>query len=90
MNTVTEQPYCWQGPITVCNLLQQVKHQLDRLFGDLLGDILRQKPHDPLQFIIDSVVLGPQHAAQVSQYYSQLPSVMPDVDLNLRRCMVDD
>lgn len=47
---------------------KQAKHSLDKLLGGLLTDLLREKPADPLQFIIDSLSLGPEHAAQVSGY----------------------
>jgi hypothetical protein len=43
----------------------QVQHQLDKLLGGLMSDILQHKPQDPLQFIIDSLTLGPEHAMQV-------------------------
>lgn len=52
--------------LTTCRCLQ-AKHSLDKLFTDLLADVLRQKPADPLQFIIDSLSLGPEHAAQASR-----------------------
>lgn len=43
----------------------QIQHQLDKLLGGLMSDILKYKPQDPLQFIIDSITLGPEHAMQV-------------------------
>lgn len=42
----------------------QAKHSLDKLFETLLTDLLKKKPADPLQFIIDSLSMGPEHAAQ--------------------------
>jgi hypothetical protein len=42
-----------------------MQHQLDKLLGGLMSDILKHKPQDPLQFIIDSITLGPDHAMQV-------------------------
>lgn len=51
---------------SLCVTLQQAKHSLDKLFEGLLVDVLREKPADPLQFIIDSLSLGPEHAAQAS------------------------
>ncbi|WIA09033.1 hypothetical protein OEZ85_008447 [Tetradesmus obliquus] len=41
-----------------------IQHQLDKLLGGLMSDILKHKPQDPLQFIIDSITLGPEHAMQ--------------------------
>jgi hypothetical protein len=41
-------------------------HSLDKMFEDLLMGVLREKPSDPLQFIIDTLSLGPEHAAQAS------------------------
>jgi hypothetical protein len=46
-------------------LRPQVKHSLDKLLGGLMTDILKQKPADPLQFIIDTLTLSPEQAAQV-------------------------
>lgn len=45
--------------------LLQAKHSLDKLFETLLLEVLKEKPADPLQYIIDSLSLGPEHAAQV-------------------------
>lgn len=44
---------------------RQVKHSLDQLFAGLLRDVLTSKPAEPLQYIIDSLSLGPDLAAQV-------------------------
>lgn len=41
-----------------------VKHSLDQLFAGLLKDVLTSKPADPLQYIIDSLSLGPDLATQ--------------------------
>lgn len=41
------------------------RHKLDALFSDLLAALLKQKPRDPLQYVIDALALGPQHAQQV-------------------------
>jgi hypothetical protein len=46
----------------------QAKHSLDKLFEALLMDLLKEKPADPLQFIIDSLSMGPEHAAQASAF----------------------
>jgi hypothetical protein len=43
----------------------QEKHCLGELFGSLLLSVLKDKPADPLQFIIDTLSLGPELAAQV-------------------------
>lgn len=43
----------------------QAQHQLDKLFGGLLTELLKQRPADPLTFMIDTLALGPEHAAQV-------------------------
>eukprot|EP00879_Flechtneria_rotunda_P007847 GHRR01008223.1.p1 GENE.GHRR01008223.1~~GHRR01008223.1.p1 ORF type:complete len:164 (+),score=42.34 GHRR01008223.1:222-713(+) len=42
-------------------------HQLDKLLCSLLAGILKQKPQDCLQFIIDSITLGPEQAQQDSE-----------------------
>jgi hypothetical protein len=55
-------------------LLQQ-KHSLDKLFEGLLLGVLREKPSDPLQFIIDTLSLGPEHAAQASDAVMQQLSI---------------
>lgn len=47
------------------SVLLQQKHSLDKLFEGLLMGVLREKPSDPLQFIIDTLSLGPENAAQV-------------------------
>jgi hypothetical protein len=57
-----------------CLPYAQAKHSLDKLFEQLLVDVLREKPVDPLQFIIDSLSLGVEHAAQASD---QPASLMP-------------
>jgi len=49
----------------VCPPTRQVKHSLDQLFAGLLKDVLTSKPADPLQYIIDSLSLGPDLATQV-------------------------
>ncbi|KAF6266705.1 hypothetical protein COO60DRAFT_10015 [Scenedesmus sp. NREL 46B-D3] len=41
-----------------------VQHQLDKLLGGLMSDMLKHKPQDPLQFIIDSITLGSKNAIQ--------------------------
>jgi hypothetical protein len=53
----TQQTWTW---------LMQAKHSLEKLFESLLTDLLKEKPPDPLQFIIDSLSMGPEHAAQAS------------------------
>lgn len=42
----------------------QAKHSLDKLFEGLLVNVLRDKPADPLQYIIDSLSLGQDQATQ--------------------------
>jgi hypothetical protein len=51
--------------ITAYYYILQMQHQLDKLLGGLMSDILKHKPQDPLQYIIDSITLGPEHAMQV-------------------------
>jgi hypothetical protein len=51
--------------LTCLLIILQMQHQLDKLLGGLMSDILKHKPQDPLQFIIDSITLGPEHAMQV-------------------------
>lgn len=60
---------CWlacdAGTANSFNACAQVEHQLDKLLGGLMTDILKHKPQDPIQFIIDTITLGAELAMQV-------------------------
>ncbi|PNH12933.1 hypothetical protein TSOC_000157 [Tetrabaena socialis] len=43
------------------------KHQLDKLFGEILQGLAQEMPRDPVQFIIDSVQYGVEMAKQDPQ-----------------------
>jgi hypothetical protein len=51
-----------RSPVLNC---VQARHSLDKLFSGLMLQLLMQKPADPLQFVIDTLSLSPQEAAQV-------------------------
>lgn len=42
-----------------------VKHDLEKLFNDLLTHLIVQKPLDPVQFVIDTVLYNADYAKQV-------------------------
>ena len=43
----------------------QEKHNINALFNGLLQELLKQKPKDPIQFMIDTITIGPEEAVQV-------------------------
>ena len=63
----------------------QEEHRVGQLFSGLMMDITRQMPADPIQFMIDSLTLGPEQAVQVRAVRCLVPG-FPSDDSSDGRC----